>query len=61
VKEMERIIRHLRNTSIKTEAEVLESQLVEMASDTEIQCEIRKINEEFSAFPANPAGKLPDE
>jgi hypothetical protein len=54
---LERIIHRLRKKDIKEES-ILDSQVAAMASDQEIQMELRKINEEFASTESDGLGKL---
>lgn len=57
---LERMIHRLRKKDIKEE-NILNSQVVAMANDPEIQLELRKINDEFAITESNGLGKLSDE
>jgi hypothetical protein len=54
---MERIIHLLRKKNIEEDV-AIENQLTEMASDKEIQAELRQINEEFIVTEADGLGNL---
>ena len=54
---IERIIHRLRRKDMKEES-ILDSQVAAMASDPEIQMELRKINDEFAVTESDGLEKL---